>query len=188
MIICPFYVRVIIKQNPYLNDGDVVLVDKVDQTVYIAGQVKYPATYEYRKDETVKDLIDLAGGFLYKAKTDSIEVVSFVEDGKSQKSKYYSIELLTANSVKLNKSDQVIVRELSEYYTEQWITINGKIKYPGLYKIVKDKTTLTEIIGEAGGFLEDASLVDAMVYRTDADTSADSEFERIKVDTPRGYD
>lgn len=169
------------QQNPFLNDGDVVLVDKVDQTVFITGQVKYPATYEYRKDETVKDLLDLAGGFLYKAKTDSIEVVSFAEDGKSQKSKYYSIESLTANSVKLNKSDQVIVREISEYYNEQWVTLNGKIKYPGLYKIIKDKTTLSEIINQAGGFLEDASLVDAVIYRTDADTSADPEFERIKL-------
>lgn len=169
------------KQNPFLYDGDVVLVDKVDETVFITGQVKYPATYEYRKGETVKELIELAGGFFFKAKTDSIEVVSFADDGKSQNSKYYSIESLTANSVKLNKSDQVIVREISEYYNEQWVTLKGKIKYPGLYKIVKDKTTLVEIIGEAGGFIEDASLIDAMVYRTDADTSADPEFERIKL-------
>jgi polysaccharide export outer membrane protein len=169
------------KQNPFLYDGDVVLVDKVDKTVYITGQVKYPASYEYRNDETVKDLIDLAGGFLYKAKTDSIEVVSFEEDGKTQKSKYYSIESLIANSVKLNKSDQVIVREISEYYNEEWVTLTGKIKYPGLYKIIKDKTTLTKIISEAGGFLKDASLVDAVVFRTDADTSADPEFERIKL-------
>jgi polysaccharide biosynthesis/export protein len=169
------------KQNPFLNDGDVVLVDKVDKTVFVTGQVKYPATYEYRNDETVKELIDLAGGFLYKAKTDSIEVVSFIENGKLQESKYYSIEFLTANAVKLNKSDQVIIREISEYYDEQWVTIKGKIKYPGLYKILRDKTTLTEIVDEAGGFLEDASLIDAVVYRSDADTSADTEFERIKL-------
>ncbi len=50
------------KQNPYLKDGDVVIVDKVDKTVFVNGQVKYPATYEYRAEETLKDLIDLAGG------------------------------------------------------------------------------------------------------------------------------
>ncbi len=34
---------------------------------------------------------------------------------------------------------------------------------------------------QAGGFLEDASLVDATLYRAIADTSADPEFERIKI-------
>ncbi|MCK7522835.1 MAG: SLBB domain-containing protein [Ignavibacteriales bacterium] len=56
-----------------------------------------------------------------------------------------------------------------------------EIKYPGLYKIVKDKTKLSEIVNQAGGFLEDASLVDATLYRTDADSSYDPEFERIKL-------
>ena len=57
----------------------------------------------------------------------------------------------------------------------------GEIKYPGLYKIVKNQTTLSEIVSHAGGFLEDASLVDATLYRNDADSSYDPEFERIKL-------
>ena len=90
-------------------------------------------------------------------------------------------DFLSSNSIKLKNSDQVIVREISEYYDEQWVNLKGEIKYPGLYKIVKDRTTLSEIINQAGGFLEDASLVDATLYRTNADTTADPEFERIKL-------
>ena len=169
------------KQNPYLKDGDVIIVDKVDKTILINGQVKYPATYEYRLGETVKDFITLAGGLLYKAKTDSIEVVSFEEDGKSQSSQYYSYDFINSNPIYLKYSDQVMVREISEYYDEQWVNLKGEIKYPGLYKIVKDQTTLTEVINQAGGFLKDASLVDATLYRTDADSTYDPEFERIKL-------
>ena len=169
------------KQNPYLRDGDVIIVDKVDKTVLINGQVKYPATYEYRIGETVQDFITLAGGLLYKAKTDSIEVVSFSEDGKSQSSKYYSYDFINSNPIYLKYSDQVMVREISEYYDEQWVNLKGEIKYPGLYKIVKNQTTLFEIINQAGGFLKDASLGDATLYRTDADSSYDPEFERIRL-------
>ena len=169
------------KQNPYLKDGDVIIVDKVDKTILINGQVKYPATYEYRTGETLKDFIELAGGLLYKARTDSIEIVSFSEDGKSQSSRYYSYDFINSNSINLKYGDQVIIRELSEYYDEQWVNIRGQVKYPGLYKIVKNKTTLYEIINQAGGFLEDASLVDATLYRISADTTLDPEFERIRL-------
>lgn len=170
-----------IESNPYLIDGDAVIVDKVDKTIFISGQIKYPATYEFREGESVYDFIKLAGGLKYKAKTDSIEVVSFAEDGVNQVSRYYSIEYLKNNNVHLQYSDQVLVRELSEYYDEQWVTISGFVKYPGIYKIVKDQTTLSELINNAGGFLKDAGLVDASVFRTDADSSYDPEFERIRL-------
>ncbi|OQY73244.1 MAG: hypothetical protein B6D44_07700, partial [Ignavibacteriales bacterium UTCHB2] len=170
-----------IENNPYLKDGDVVIIDKVDKTVFISGQVKYPATYEFREGESVYDFIQLAGGLKYKARTDSIEVVSFAKDGINQFSRFYSIEYLKNNNVLLQFSDQVLVRELSEYYDEQWVTLSGFVKYPGIYKIVKDYTTLSELIKSAGGFLKDAGLEDASVFRTDADSSYDPEFERIKL-------
>lgn len=74
-----------------------------------------------------------------------------------------------------------MVREISEFYEEQWVNIDGKIKFPGLYKIIKNKTTLSEIVNQAGGFLEDASLKDATLFRVDADSIYDPEFERIKL-------
>ena len=83
--------------------------------------------------------------------------------------------------IKVKYSDQVIIREKSEYYNEQWVLVKGRVKYPGLYKIEKNKSTLTEIMNKAGGFLEDAGLVDATLFRTNSDTTADPEFERIKL-------
>lgn len=170
-----------IENNPFLSDGDLVIIEKVDKTVFISGQIKYPAVYEFRSGESVYDLIKLAGGLKYKARTDSIEVVSFDVNGLKQFSKYYSLDFLKSNFVPLKFSDQVLVRELSEFYDEQWVTIKGLVKYPGIYKIVKDQTTLSEIINKAGGFLEDAALMDATIFRTEADSVRDPEFERIKL-------
>jgi protein involved in polysaccharide export with SLBB domain len=169
------------KQNPYLKDGDVVIIEKVNKVVSIMGHILYPATYEFREGETINDLINLAGGLTYKARKDSIELIRFEEDGINQFSQYFSYDNIQQNPIQLKFSDLVVVRELTTYYDEQWVSIEGKIKYPGLYNIVKDKTKLSEIIIQAGGFLEDASLVDATLYRTDADSSYDPEFERIKL-------
>ena len=169
------------KQNPYLKDGDVVIVDRVDKIVSIMGMVLYPAVYEFREGETISDLINLAGGLKYKARKDLIELIRFDEDGINQSSEYFPFDYIQQNPIKLKFSDIVIIRELTEYFDEQWVSIEGRVKYPGVYKIVKDKTKLSEIINQAGGFLKDASLVDATLYRTDADSSYDPEFERIKL-------
>lgn len=169
------------KQNPYLKDGDVVIIERVNKIVSIMGLVLYPATYEFREGETINDLINLAGGLTYKARKDSIELIRFDEDGINQSSQYFSYDYIQQNNIELKFSDLVVVRELTTYYDEQWVSITGKVKYPGVYNIVKNKTKLSEIIKQAGGFLEDASLVDATLYRTDADSSYDPEFERIKL-------
>ena len=169
-------------QNPYLVDGDVIIIDKIDKIITINGNVKYPANYEYKDGETLKDFIDLVGGLLYKARPDSIELIRFNEDGKTQSSTYYSYDFIQQNSIQLKNSDQIVVRELPEYYLPQYVTIAGKVKYPGVYKIIKNKTKLTEIIKEAGGFLEDASLVEATLNRTvDDESRTDPELERIKL-------
>ncbi|MFN3694016.1 MAG: polysaccharide biosynthesis/export family protein, partial [Ignavibacterium sp.] len=53
--------------------------------------------------------------------------------------------------------------------------------YPGVYKIKKDETTLSQIINESGGIKETASLKDAILYRTKADSTYDPELERLRL-------
>ncbi len=132
--------------NPLLRGGDVVLIDRADETVTITGLVKYSGIYEFVEGESIYDFINLAGGFLSKAKKDTIEVVRFYDNGSYQKSDFYSTEQLKHNNMALNNKDHIIVREIPEYYIEYFVRIDEFVKYPGYYKIIKDKTTLTEII------------------------------------------
>lgn len=168
-------------QNPMLREGDVIIVNKVDKVVWISGEVKYPAVYEFREGEDILQLIKIAGGYLFTARKDSIELIRFDEEGIAQTSYYYSVNELNNNQIKLRNKDYVIIRPIPEYFKDQFVKIEGKIKYPGYYKIVKNKTLLSEIINEAGGFLEDASLSDASLTRLDADSTYDPEFERLKI-------
>lgn len=167
--------------NPFLKEGDVVFVDKTDETYGIVGQIKFPASYEAVEGETLKELIELSGGVLSKARKDSIELIRFAEDGKSQYSLYFNIDEIETEQIILKNKDLVIVREIPEYLLPQFVRIEGKIKYPGYYKIKKDSTKIKEAINEAGGFLEEASLVNAYLIRTEDDSISDPEFDRLKL-------
>jgi protein involved in polysaccharide export with SLBB domain len=170
------------EENPLLREGDVVLIDKVDKTVTISGNIKFPGVYEYKDGESVSEFIQLSGGFTTRARLDSIEVVSFDEAGFKQFSKYYSYNELVNNEVKLNYFDRVLVREIPEYFIDHFVQVTGYVRYPGYYKIIKDKTMLTDIINEAGGFREHASLTEASLVRTVGETvEFDPEYERLKL-------
>lgn len=166
--------------NPLLQEGDIVIVDKVDKIISVSGMIKYPGGYEYVEGEKVIDFINLAGGVLNKAKTDSIEIISFTKDGKTQVSHYYSLEELKNRNITLRNQDQIIVRQLADYYEDKYVFIKGFVKYPGFYKIVENTTKLKDIIEEAGGFKDNASLKDATVNRTTGTVEIDPEYERLK--------
>ncbi len=170
--------------NPLLRGGDVVLIDRADETVRITGLVKYSGIYEFIEGESVYDFINLAGGFLSKAKKDTIEVVRFYDNGSHQKSNFYTLDYITNNNLLLKNKDHILIREIPEYYIEYFVKIDGFVKYPGFYKIIKDKTTLKEIIQQAGGFLEEASLTEATLTRNIEKEKEDPEFERLKLISP----
>ena len=169
------------ENNPMLREGDVVIVDRVDEVVSISGEIKYPALYEFILGESISQLIDLAGGLLSKAKTDTIEVISFDPAGKNQMSDYFSFDELKNSNVKLKKQDHVVIRRIPDYYEDNYVKLEGFVKYPGWYKIVKDNTTLVEIMEEAGGFRKEASLTEASLKRTVEGEEDDPEFERLKL-------
>ncbi len=166
--------------NPVLQEGDAVIVDKVDKIVSVEGEVKYPGIYEYVSGESAENLIKIAGGFLSEAKIDTIEIVRFDKQGLNQMSFYYSNDDLISKNILLENNDQIFVRRLPNHNIYKYVELRGWIKYPGFYKIDEGKSTLKEIVNEAGGFLKDASLEDASLIRTMGTVEYDPEFERIK--------
>ena len=167
--------------NPLLIEGDVVLIQKVDQVVRISGQIQYPALYEFRPNETIKDLIELAGNFTFNARKDTIELIRFLEDGKTQISNYYSYDEILQNTIYLQNKDHVVIRQIPEYLIDHYVVVSGYVRYPGWYKINKNTTTLKNIIEEAGGFLEEASLTEASLSRKMDVEETDPEYERLKL-------
>lgn len=166
--------------NPLMREGDVVIVDRVDKVVSISGMIKYPGIYEFIEGESVDHLITIAGGLMAKARKDSIEVVSFESDARTQVSRYYDYNVIKNGDLLLHFEDQVMIRELPNYFDPKFIQIKGYVKYPGYYKINQDETYLSEIIEQAGGFRKNASLADATLTRSTGTVEDDPEYERLK--------
>jgi protein involved in polysaccharide export with SLBB domain len=167
------------EDNLILREGDIITVNKMDRSVSVLGAVFYPAVYGFKSGESVNDIIALAGGYLDKAKRDTVELISFDSDGKNLESRFIVPE--KNGNILISKGDKIIVREISEIYMDRLVTIKGRVKYSGVYKIKKNKTKLSEVVAQAGGFLDAASLSDSYIIRHTGLSEADPEAERIKL-------
>ena len=58
-----------------LQEGDVVLIPKKQETVRLRGELLYPTTVRYEKGKSLKHFINKAGGFDTKAKRNSTYVI-----------------------------------------------------------------------------------------------------------------
>ena len=168
-------------QNPVVQEGDYINVGKTDRDVTVTGAVVYAGKYEYKSDETLYDLIKVAGGFLDEAFTDTIEIIRFLPDAKTQITIKLSSQELLNNNFLLQNKDIVVVRSKPEYLRENVVSITGQVKYPGKYKIDEGKTHLSDLITLSGGYLEKASLIDASLKRFIGADTVDTELERIKL-------
>ncbi|MBK7868726.1 MAG: SLBB domain-containing protein [Ignavibacteriales bacterium] len=168
-------------QNPVVQEGDHISIGKIDRSVSVTGAVGYAGIYEYKAGETVLDLIKVAGGFVDEAFTDTIEVIRFLPDSKTQINIKLSNQELLQNNFFLQNKDIVVIRSKPQYLRDNVVTISGFVKYPGKYKIDEGKTHLSELITESGGYLERASLIDASLKRFVGADTMDSELERLKL-------
>lgn len=63
-----------------LEDGDEIVIPKLERLVYVSGMVKRPGGYPFVKDEDVEYYIELAGGFNKEAEKRSVRVVETYGD------------------------------------------------------------------------------------------------------------
>ena len=175
-------------RNPYLLEGDVIhvpLFTKNLPIVGIFGAVHEPDKYEFLQGDRVLDLVHLAYGFTYNADSSHIEIARFNPDNKTTYT--FKIDLTKKDpdtgepieNIPLQVDDRVFVRYHPEYRIRRQVQIKGEIVYPGYYKIELNKTKLSDIVRQAGGFTEYASLKEAFVIRKAYEKEVDLEYERL---------
>lgn len=54
--------------NIVLRDGDVITIPLLNSTVQVMGAINYPNSVSYRKGQTVKDYVKMAGGYAQNAR------------------------------------------------------------------------------------------------------------------------
>ena len=122
-----------------IESGDVIVINPAQQFINITGQVKRPAIYEVREDETLDDLINFALGFTQTANKSNISLR--VLDIKSS-----SIKNINVSNQESILSDVLSVN-VNPYVSKDIASVraSGSIKEPGFYPISENET-LEEVI------------------------------------------
>ena len=149
-----------------LTDGDVIKVGPYDCLVKIAGHVKRPMWYEMKKSETVKDLLEYAGGFDGKAYTKGVRLK------RTMGSEYsiYSIEDPQMGTFQLADGDLVEADENLVRYNNM-VEVRGAVKHPGEYQLGDKIQSVKDLLLAADGLIESAYTKRAIMHREKEDKS-----------------
>lgn len=143
-----------------LEDGDVVLVQPYEALVQVVGQVKRPMFYEMKEGETMKDVLEYAGGFTGNAYKSSINVVRQGD----REYKVYSVKEDKYESFTLADGDSLTVGAILNRY-ENRIEIKGAVYRPGIYQLGEEIKTVKQLVAEADGLMGDAFTNRAVLHR-----------------------
>jgi protein involved in polysaccharide export with SLBB domain len=164
--------------NPFLREGDVLVVPRKSpekNTVGAYGEVNSPGRFEYVEGDSIKDLLLIAQGFTRMAQTDSLDFYRLDTEGRKMERGVSPIAQILqgkAADLSLRPGDRVVVRGKSEQRADYRVQVQGEVVHPGTYPITRDRTRLSDIIRDAGGFTEQASLKTAEVIRRSIDPGA----------------
>lgn len=158
-----------------VEDGDVITIastyEKYANRLEVKGYVFRPGLYEYGKDiKTVKDLVNAAGGlredaFLARAiitrelEDLSLETIS-VPVGAIMKG--------TMSDIALKNNDILTVSGEYDVNDRGTMTINGMVNNPATFPFAEN-TSVEDLIIQAGGLVDGASMARVEVARRVAD-------------------
>ena len=161
--------------NPFVEQGDIILLHFKKHIYSIFGGVTIPGEYEYVKGETLNEIILLAGGLRPDADPNKIEITRFI----STTEKYsFETDISEAESIIIKPEDHIMIRYEQDYKRQDVIYITGEVRYPGVYSIEKN-STLNSILIKAGGFTNKADSSKLRINNLSISQIPDREAKRI---------
>ncbi len=157
------------RHNPLLLDGDIVIVQpkNIDlDYVGLYGAVSKEGNYEFVEGDSISTLIRMAGGLTTSAEEGNAMVYRTTSGGEQQNFELDILSILDRRSVDvpLQRGDRVIVKSRVQLEQGGVVTVDGEVVMPGSYPIVRDSTTLRQVIAMAGGFTKFAGLSGARIF------------------------
>ena len=158
-----------------LQDGDIIFIPFIENSVIMGGAFKRPHRYEFKKGETLGDVVQLAGGFDTEVMDGARIELSTLDRSASTRSLTYLN--LAEDAKKLIKDGDVLNVSFTSGLTPQSITLTGEVQNPGEYSIRPGETIL-EIINRAGGYTDEAYFQGAVFLRKAVAKSQKEAFAR----------
>jgi polysaccharide export outer membrane protein len=143
-----------------LMAGDVVFIPTVGTTVGIRGEVSRPAIYELKNEQSIAEIISLAGGVKATAYK---QVGKIARINKSGLRSVLSVNLLTGQNSQVKNGDIIEVASVLSTL-EQSITVKGHIQRPGIYGWYKN-IKLSDILRSINDFKTQPDLEYILITR-----------------------
>jgi len=127
-----------------LKHGDTVIVKRAEILASVDGYANNSAIFELKKEETLYDLLEYAGGLKADASKLNIKLKRY---NNNQTIESYDLTLEQAKVFKVQNGDSVVIYPLDESYKAN-VNIYGNVIRAGSYPIAQ-KRTLNELLTNA---------------------------------------
>jgi protein involved in polysaccharide export with SLBB domain len=176
------------------NEDRLIISSNIDvnrsKNVSIRGEVFSPNTYSFFNGMTLMDLILIAKGLTLEGDLDNIYIYRSTLD-EDRKNPIETIKVSLGsdlqnmnqiNNINLKENDLVIVRKKLGIQEKEIISVDGLVKFPGTYNIRDNKYSFFDLIGDFGGFLDDANLDGVKIIRS-ANLNTDNKINLSTINT-----
>lgn len=145
-----------LESNPIVRQGDIISINRFyeyNPRVSISGAVHKSLELEYRNDDHIPGLIEMAGGLTFDALEASVRILRMAEDGLLE---IVLDDMDRISEYKLHPNDRVIIPFDREKRASQSVQVFGEANYTGRFPIEEGVTTLYDLLTMAGGITDQA--------------------------------
>ena len=166
------------ESNPYIMQNDKIKLYLRQEYITISGGVNLQGVYDYKKYETLENIIEIAGNFTINADSNYIEITRFIND--------QDYNLILIDNYEQNKRyeiksfDNIRVRKKTDFKRADYIAISGEVKYPGKY-LLSEINSYNSLISLAGGLTSKADTSQIIINNNSINLDKDIELQRISI-------
>jgi len=156
-----------------IKDGDIIKVfpvlDKGQNAVFLSGNVLRPGKYEFKNGMRIRDVIADHRDLLPESYFDYAVILrktfpSFLERIVPFSLKNALNDPASGDNMLLEEQDEIIIYPQDYFTPDRTVSIDGSVTISGTYRIL-DNMTIRDLILQAGGLSDDASLQRGELYR-----------------------
>ncbi len=162
-----FFTKGVKRNDIRLKNGDTIFIPVLGPVVGVAGAVKRPAIYEMKGEQTIQEIIELAGGILPTGEIQNV-VIERVEGQKRRIVKSFNLSRSSAETgehlnTMIRDFDVIKIYPLHDS-VRQVVYLEGHVKYPREYEL-KPGMNLLNIIPSYDALLPEPYLRRAEIIR-----------------------
>lgn len=162
-----------------LQGEDVIHIGPIGTQVALVGSVNKPAIFEMRANETLDDLLSMAGGFTAVADRSrlTVEHVDARNDTRITELSLPQQSKQQPRSGDLLRAFSAVDATLPQYRQNKRVRIEGEVKQPGEF-VLPANSSLADAIRAAGGLTPDAYLFGTEFSRESVRITQQQNYER----------